>query len=269
MSSEENLTNGVLYAKMSAENYTLKRVAPSPALAGLVDTFWSVKWDLRGQKPHIQQNIPDPCIHMVFEPGRSRIVGVVTKRFTRELAGRGCIFGIKFRAGGFYPILKSPVSKFRDENLLMNDVFGSDGDSFTEHILNAKSIESQINIAEKFLSPFIPLSKQTIDQIGQIISEIETNKNITKVDQIVEKVSLNTRALQRLFNNYVGVSPKWVIRKYRIHEILTRLENGASDWQDLVAQLDYFDQAHFIKDFKDMVGVTPTDYISRLDLRLH
>lgn len=266
MPTEENFTNGVLYAKMSAENYTLKRVPPSAELARLVDTFWSVKWDLRGQKPHIQQNIPDPCIHMVFEQGHSRIVGVVTKRFTRELAGKGCIFGIKFRAGGFYPIFESPVSGFRDENILMSRVFGNDGDSLTEQILNAASVEFQVHIAEKFLAPFIPQSNQAIDQIGQIISEIERNKNITRVDHVVEKFSLNTRTLQRLFSHHVGVSPKWVIRKCRIHEILTRLENGTPNWQDLVAQLDYFDQAHFIKDFKDMIGVTPTDYVSRLDL---
>ncbi|HJU40524.1 MAG TPA: helix-turn-helix domain-containing protein, partial [Tahibacter sp.] len=64
--------------------------------------------------------------------------------------------------------------------------------------------------------------------------------------------------LQRLFGDYVGASPKWVINRYRLHEAVERLAAGdAVDWADLALELGYFDQAHFNRDFKRLVGRAP------------
>ncbi len=72
---------------------------------------------------------------------------------------------------------------------------------------------------------------------------------------------MNTRALQRLFSRYVGVSPKWMIKRYRLHEAIERVAAGrAVNWSRLALDLGYFDQTHFIKDFKALVGRTPADY---------
>ena len=68
----------------------------------------------------------------------------------------------------------------------------------------------------------------------------------------------------RQFTRYVGVSPKWVIQRYRLHEALERLERGAEvDRVELALTLGYFDQAHFVRDFKRFVGVSPGDYARR------
>ena len=67
--------------------------------------------------------------------------------------------------------------------------------------------------------------------------------------------------LARTFARYVGVSPKWVIRRYRIHEALVRVDSGTEvDWAGLAADLGYSDQAHFVRDFTTTVGTTPTRY---------
>jgi len=265
MSTEHPFTRGVLYANKSKQNYDLKRIAPSDKLATIVDTFWSVKWDLPDQQPHLQQNIPDPCVHMVFESGHSRVVGVVTKKFTRELANQGDIFGIKFRVGAFHALLKSPVSTITDKELRMTDVFPRDGDRLSENMLAANDIKAKIRIAENFLASFNSDLSNIVNRVEEIITEIEQDKSITKVDHLVERFSVNTRSLQRLFHLHVGVSPKWVIRKYRMQEALAMLEAGERDWQTLVSRLDYFDQAHFIRDFKALVGLTPSDYMSHLE----
>jgi len=69
------------------------------------------------------------------------------------------------------------------------------------------------------------------------------------------------RSLQLLFNDYVGISPKWVILRYRLHELIERCHSGAPlDWSQLAVDLGYFDQAHLINDFKSVVGYTPTEY---------
>ncbi len=81
------------------------------------------------------------------------------------------------------------------------------------------------------------------------------------MDDVVSRLHLSKRTLQRLFNQYVGVSPKWVIKRYRLHEATELLDNGGVvDWPKLALELGYFDQAHFIKDFKSIVGKTPVEY---------
>ena len=72
---------------------------------------------------------------------------------------------------------------------------------------------------------------------------------------------LNKRGLQRLFQKYVGASPKWVIQRYRLHEAVARVQAGAPmNWAVLALDLGYFDQAHFVRDFRQLVGVAPGEY---------
>jgi AraC-like DNA-binding protein len=73
---------------------------------------------------------------------------------------------------------------------------------------------------------------------------------------------LSKRPLQQLFNEYVGVGPKWVINRYRLHEVIERMAaQGPVSWTELALELGYFDQAHFIRDFKALVGCSPAAYM--------
>lgn len=94
------------------------------------------------------------------------------------------------------------------------------------------------------------------------VVRISTDPSIMKVEDLVPQYGLGKRSLQRLFNRYVGVGPKWIIRRFRLIEAARRLDAGqAASFTDLAASLGYFDQAHFIKDFKALVGRTPSDYV--------
>jgi AraC-like DNA-binding protein len=73
------------------------------------------------------------------------------------------------------------------------------------------------------------------------------------------------RSLERLFSDYVGASPKWVIRRYRLHELVEKFDSRTpANWAQLALDLGYFDQAHLINDFKSIVGYTPTQYQNQL-----
>lgn len=94
------------------------------------------------------------------------------------------------------------------------------------------------------------------------VAEIRENRQVVKVDDLVNVVGIGKRRLQRLFFDYVGVSPKWVIQRYRLHEAVERLEQGeVSSLTELAISLNYFDQAHFIRDFERVVGATPSRYM--------
>jgi len=101
--------------------------------------------------------------------------------------------------------------------------------------------------------------------INEIVDSIIAHREITKVDDIVSRLNPNKRTVQRLFKQYVGVSPKWVIKRYRLHEVAERLAGSeVVDWPEIVLELGYSDQAHFIKDFKTIVGRTPAEYAKSL-----
>ena len=76
---------------------------------------------------------------------------------------------------------------------------------------------------------------------------------------------MSSRALQRLCRRYVGVGPKWLIKRFRLQEAAARLEAGEThDWAELSHQLGYFDQAHFVNEFTALVGQSPAAYARRL-----
>jgi AraC-like DNA-binding protein len=90
---------------------------------------------------------------------------------------------------------------------------------------------------------------------------VASDRRITRVEQLVRELGVGARRLQRLFDEYVGVSPKWIIQRYRLHEAAERIAAGcANDWATLALDLGYADQAHFIRDFKRLVGLPPAEY---------
>ena len=97
-----------------------------------------------------------------------------------------------------------------------------------------------------------------------MLPRIASDRSITRVAHLLPAGGGTVRRLQRLFKQYVGVSPKWVIARYRIHEALDRVhENNVKGWASLALDLGYADQAHFIRDFKGLVGATPLLYQTR------
>ena len=94
-----------------------------------------------------------------------------------------------------------------------------------------------------------------------MVYRVARDRGILSVDDLVERYGMNKRMLQRLFATYVGASPKWVIQRYRVHEAAERLAADPSVAQSsLAADLGYSDQAHFIRDFKAVVGTSPAAY---------
>jgi AraC-like DNA-binding protein len=107
----------------------------------------------------------------------------------------------------------------------------------------------------------MPAYDPRVEAVGAIMRLILSTPDLTRVEQLVERTGLSSRALQRLFREYVGVTPKWVLRRVRLHEAAERIaDDPSTDAAPLALDLGYFDQAHFIKDFKAVVGRSPSEY---------
>jgi len=256
MRIKHDAARGILSARAAQG---LRRYWPSDDLAPFIEHYWIVRWDL--PEPQTAETLPHPSMHMVLEEGRSEVVGVMRGRFTRRLEGVGRVIGTKFRPGAFRSFVDRPAVSFRDRRLPLRSVFGADIPPFDRDALAHEDDAGSIEVIESFLRSFRPAATPSMELAGRITARIAEDRGITKVDQIVEQFAMSKRRLQRLFRDYVGVTPKWVIQRYRLIEAAERLNAGtAAGLADLAQDLGYADQAHFIRDFKRMVGRPPAGY---------
>jgi hypothetical protein len=199
-------------------------------------------------------------VHLVVERGACHIQGIVTGQFTRVLEGRGRVFGVKFRPAGFHPFRGSAVSELTDRSIPIAEVFGPDGDTLAECVLALEDETRIVAVCDAFFRERRPPPDPNVTALNGIVARIVGDRAITRVDHVVG-AGIGKRTLQRLFGEYVGVHPKWVIRRYRLHEAEARLATGQDvDLAALALDLGYYDQAHFARDFRALVGRPPAAY---------
>jgi AraC-like DNA-binding protein len=254
---------GILRHPPAPGRFHHARIASPDALADLVQHFWIVRWDLQGGPPQVRETLPHPNVHLVVEDGQALLNGIHGGRFVAELRGRGGVLGIKFRAGACRPLLGRSVSTLRNRSLPVEEAFGVDAAAFVRDVADAGEDDDRLAAAATdFLLGIRPPPDPTAQRAAELVAAIERDPGLTRVEQLAERSGTTPRTLQRLFNEYVGIGPKWVINRYRLHEAIERLARGGpADWAGLALDLGYFDQAHFIRDFHALVGRSPGDYV--------
>ncbi len=253
---------GLLNRKAAEPKFTLTRHMPSPDIAFFVKHYWVVRWDLRGQEPFVQENVPHPCVNLVFEKDNSRVYGVIPRTYSHTIEGEGHVLGVKFEPGGFYPFVKTSIAALSDKSMTVGEAFRIDHAPLEREILALADDSERIARVEGFLRERLPERDENVALIREIVDSIIATPDITRVDDVAGRFGIGKRSLQRLFSQYVGVGPKWTIQRYRLHEAAERLSAGHGiDLGQIASSLGYFDQAHFARDFRAMVGKSPTEYL--------
>jgi AraC-like DNA-binding protein len=254
---------GVLDPSVAAHKFRLARYVPADDLRAVIEHHWIVEWDLRGQEPHVQKTLPYPCVHLVFEAGKTMIHGVMRRTFEYRLTGAARVLGVRFRPGGFRGLLGAPVSAITDREIPLERVFKIGAAEAEAAVFRSADDAGMVATAEAIVRDSLRLSvvDPNVEVVHGIVERIASDRTINKVEDLVPATGLGIRALQRLFREYVGISPKWVIRRARLHDAAARLANaGHVNLTRLAHELGYSDQAHFTRDFKAVVGRSPSDY---------
>ena len=255
---------GVLHARTAAARFSLNRYPPPENLAPFVDFCWVIRWDLRGQPPHEQAILPHPNVNLAFEATGAAVFGVDTKIFTRRLSGEGKALGIRFRPGGFRPFFTKPICALNDRVVPARRIFGQAADNACAVVMaDTAGDAAMTEAAAGLLRGAQPAEDPVAGQVAELTALITRDQGLYRVAQLAEVSGLPERRLQRMFADYVGVSPKWVMRRARLHEAALRAEAGgpaAVNWAELAAELGYADQAHLTRDFTATIGVPPTRY---------
>jgi AraC-like DNA-binding protein len=255
---------GILHPVEQARHRSLARLAAGPEVGRFVEWYWSVRWDLRGRPPFHAEVLSYPCVNITFERTGTRsggfVNGVTTTKFVRELCGAGETFGVRFRAGGFGAFTGLDVGALRDRAVDLTDVL-PEADGLTERVLAASADTRRRSIVEEFLAGRQATTDPNYQLVSAIVAAMEHDQELTRVDQVTDRFGVPTRTLQRMFRRYVGAGPKWVLRRYRLQDGADLLARGRiDDLAALAAELGYFDQAHFSREFAAEVGMAPLEY---------
>jgi AraC-like DNA-binding protein len=258
------LPSGLLHVGRGAPDARVERFEASPALRPFVEHYWSVTWE--NQPAITRETVPHPSVHLTLEPGRSELHGIYRPRFSRVIEGTGRVLGTKFRPGGFRPFMKDSVARLTGKVVAATSVFGPAIDALEAEATACPQASDAFERINAFLTQLDPRPTPELQRVTQIAEAIAQDRSITRVEMLVDRFDMGLRQLQRLFRDYVGVSPKWVIQRHRLIEAAERLRTGDAslDFAALALDLGYSDQPHFIRDFKNLVGKTPADYYKSL-----
>jgi len=261
LSTVPDRARGVVAPALAGRTFRMARYLPPPDLAPFLEHVWIVEWDLRGQPSFVQRTLPYPSVHVVFDRARSGVFGVTTGAFDYELKAAGRVCGLKFRPGGFRGFLGRAMHAVTDQVLPLPAVFPWIDAAAQDFVLDAQGDAAMIEAAHTLLRTRLPVPDPQVERIAAILRTVEATPGLTQVKALAEGAGLHVRSLQQLFSEYVGVSPKWAIRRFRLHEAADRLAHGGHvDLAELALSLGYFDQAHFTSDFRRLVGQSPGHY---------
>lgn len=252
---------GLVSSRTSGSRVEARTFTPAPDLADVVECYWIGRWDLRGQPPHVTELLGDPCVHIVFERGTSRIVGVWTKLWRRTLEGRGLVRAAKLRAGAAPLVVPGPAWHTTDRITALGQAIACDVDVLERRILGPTDDLAALERLQRWLRSIRSADDGDAAIATELVHRIATDADITSVDALATISGFGARALQRLFRAQVGISPKAAIRRFRLQETAVRLERGDRlRLAHLAAELGYADQAHLARDFKRATGRTPAHF---------
>jgi AraC-like DNA-binding protein len=192
------------------------------------------------------------------------IAGQATKTYKLLLEGRIGMIGIVFRPAAINTLFGIQMYELNDERLDLRDVLGKEIVPVQDRIIEAQSHQERVEIIERFLLFKVLNCKNPVNQTDFAANLIVDHKGIINISKMMEELYVCRRQLERQFLQKVGVSPKYYARIRRISYLCSIMANKrwqVADWHDLIYQMGYYDQSHFIKEFTAFTGKSPSFYL--------
>ena len=295
-------TRGIVDPASMFDLVDFARHRPGAELAGLVEWFWSVAWDLPAGTVHDQQVLNHPAGNISIgtiddagvplDPAQGRVYGLQRKVSNRRLSGVGWTVAARTTVGGLGVFLDGPARAAADRQLPLDALPGLDGPGLVGEVIGAVAETTDegtgtapprdtaqpgviagvdrlrtglAGLLERRDPGLVAEAREMVTLVGRI----EHDRTLCRVEQLAREVGVSVRSLQRQFDLHVGASPSFVIRRWRIIEAAesARAASGRGatwrGWAAVAAELGYADQAHLTRDFTSHLGVSPSAYVAR------
>lgn len=251
---------------------------PHTDLASLVKCYWTLDIPAR-EDPQRQRIIPDGCIEMIFILGddikryttgnhfiiqpRAMILGQTIQPFFVEPTGHVNSFAVRFYPYGFTSFVTTSLKALANKETPIGELFGEKtAGELKQKIIQASSTKNRIDIIEAFLLDKLKTEKTIYNIVRSAIDTIFLTNGSTSIKSILKDDLSKRRQLERNFLKKVGLSPKQLGKVIRLQTALKMLLNQPSESLTKIAyESEYYDQAHFNKDFKEFTGTSPTGFL--------
>jgi AraC-like DNA-binding protein len=260
---------------------------PPPPLSEFVALFWLYEGFAA---PHAKERVlPTGTVELVInlreDPLRvydrpdhsqfhsfrgSLICGAHSQSFVIDTASQAAVMGVHFQPGGAFPFLQVPADELRNTHVALDTLWGAKAGDLRAQLLEAATPETRFHILEQFLvaQAARPLARHPA--VAFALKELQCVPHPHRLADLTEQIGLCHRRFIQVFRAEVGLTPKLFCRVRRFQEVVRRLGRGQQvDWVDVALACGYFDQAHFIHDFRAFSGLNPTAYLTRRGAHLN
>lgn len=254
-----------------------KIFSPNDKLSKYIKCYWSLE-NQDDSVPHSRERIfPDGCIELIFNYGdlfvtynskgeaeeqpKNFIHGQLKKFIEVQGMGKVGIFSIRFQPSGLQTFIDSDVNQFTEVFTEVSNIW-KEGNLLEKEMNSCQNNEERISVIEKFLENRLKNSPNNTD-IECCVNEIIQSDGMISIEKLSEDLKIGKRHLERKFLSNVGLSLKLFSRIIRFNNALQLIENkDFRNFTNVAHDGGFYDQAHFIKDFKYFTGLNPKQYFS-------
>ncbi len=209
--------------------------------------------------------IPDGTIDIIFHCVSSKPQALIygsVKKGTRVAFEKGTLyFGARFYPGKANQLLNCPMDQFTEKEVMLSDI-RRNAKGLAERICTASSFDERVRLFEEFHNSREE-KKASPALVSIILDRINRNCGDIRIQDIATETGYSTRFINNVFKQHVGIAPKLFSRIVRFQLCLNSLRHQhKKDFADLALEFGYYDQAHFINEFKEFSLFTPTQAIN-------
>jgi AraC-like DNA-binding protein len=258
-----------------------RQYLPPAPLSSFVKCFWY--WQGAPQT-HAQERLmpngePSIVFNLLHEPmriydadnlsryqsyGQAVFSGARTSCFVIDTAQEDRVFGIQFQPGGAFPFFRMPASEFENASADLGDLWPHAARELRERLLATQTIDAMFVLATQYLLTRLVRPLELHPAVRFARRQFCTRPHQIRVASVLGQIGLSQRRFIQIFHEQVGLTPKAFCRVQRFQRILATVHGEREvDWPDVALCCGYYDQAHFIHDFREFSGLTPTQYLAR------
>lgn len=192
------------------------------------------------------------------------ICGQQTNYYDLSLSGKTGMILIVFRPHGVKSFFNFPITELLNENLSLQELAINEAVELEDKLFNSLNNEQRVIHLENFLIKRLitygegfSVHNNEFERVEHAIKIIENSKEKIKAQDIAHEVCLGIKQFERTFSKYVGINPKKFASIIRFQNVIQINSKDKRNLSQIAVDNGYYDQSHFIHDFKSLTGLTP------------
>jgi AraC-like DNA-binding protein len=194
------------------------------------------------------------------------VAGLQTKPTNVESYGLSKMLVVQFKTMGAFVFLPDPLHYYTNDYVTLDSIFHKESEETWEQLQEAGSLNEKFLIIENFLYRKLLSNKHPNQKLISTIEILLNNKRHLSINQVCKHINISRKHLNHLTKEYTGVSPKTLSSLHRLQTTLQTITSSTTEkLTDVAYQSEYFDQAHFINDFKKFTDLKPMEYLKLVE----